>query len=39
MGRFGSNDELKTALMFLAAPGSTYVTGISLIVDGGYYAQ
>lgn len=39
VGRFGANDELKTALMFLAAPGSTYVTGISLIVDGGYYAQ
>jgi gluconate 5-dehydrogenase len=39
VGRFGSNDELKTALMFLAAPGSSYVTGISLIVDGGYYAQ
>lgn len=39
MGRFGSNDELMTALMFLAAPGSSYVSGISLIVDGGYYAQ
>ena len=39
LGRFGNNEELRTALLFLAAPGSTYVTGTNTIVDGGYYAQ
>ena len=39
MGRFGSDDELKTALLFLASPGSSYTTGITLTVDGGFVAQ
>lgn len=39
MGRFGSDDELKAAVLFLASPGAAYCTGITLVVDGGYTAQ
>ena len=34
--RYGNEGELDTATVFLAAPGSTYVTGVILPVDGGY---
>lgn len=37
--RFGADDELKTATLFLAAPGSSYCTGVVLSVDGGWVAQ
>ena len=33
--KFGNEDELKGAALFLAAPGSNYVTGAVLVVDGG----
>ena len=39
MGRFGTDDELKAALLFLASPGAAYCTGTTLVVDGGYIAQ
>lgn len=35
LGRFGSPHDLATALLFLASPSSSYVTGIVLPVDGG----
>ncbi|OJZ76036.1 hypothetical protein BRW65_00855 [Mycobacterium paraffinicum] len=38
MRRAGRDDELDSALLFLAGPGSSYVTGQSLVVDGGYSA-
>lgn len=39
MGRFGTQGELDSALLFLASPASSYVTGASLVVDGGLSAM
>ena len=36
MGRIGTDRELRTALLFLAAPGSSFITGQALVVDGGW---
>lgn len=36
--RFGEQHELDSALLFLASPASSYMTGQSLIVDGGMSA-
>ena len=36
MGRGGNEDELDGALLFLASPASTFVTGQILCVDGGW---
>lgn len=38
MNRIGKAGELKTAVLFLAAPASSYVTGITVPVDGGWSA-
>jgi NAD(P)-dependent dehydrogenase (short-subunit alcohol dehydrogenase family) len=38
LGRFGRQDEIDAALLFLAGPASTYVTGTTLTVDGGLSA-
>jgi NAD(P)-dependent dehydrogenase (short-subunit alcohol dehydrogenase family) len=36
MGRFGEEDDLKGATVYLASEASRYVTGIVIPVDGGY---
>jgi NAD(P)-dependent dehydrogenase (short-subunit alcohol dehydrogenase family) len=38
MNRFGEADELITTLLYLCAPGSRFVTGIVVPVDGGFSA-
>ena len=38
MGRFGTDADIVGAAVFLAGPASQYVTGQSLLVDGGYTA-
>ena len=38
MGRFGTDSDIVGAAVFLAGPASLYVTGQSLLVDGGYTA-
>ena len=35
-GRFGTPDEIATAVVFLASDDSIYVPGTELFVDGGF---
>ena len=36
MGRLGAPQDLMGAVVYLASAASDYVTGLDLIVDGGY---
>jgi len=38
MGRWGKPEEIATGITFLASPKATFITGVTLPVDGGYLA-
>ena len=39
VGRWGTPDDLRTAMLFLASPASGFVTGTCVDVDGGWMAR
>lgn len=39
MGRFGTAEEVAAAVVYLASPAAAYVTGQTLLLDGGLAAQ
>ncbi|MCU0907354.1 MAG: SDR family oxidoreductase [Rhodobacteraceae bacterium] len=38
MGRMGTGDEIAEAVLFLATPASSFITGVGLLIDGGRVA-
>lgn len=38
IGREGTYDEIARSILFLASDESTYTTGASLLIDGGWLA-
>jgi NAD(P)-dependent dehydrogenase (short-subunit alcohol dehydrogenase family) len=39
MGRWGELDELASLIVYLASPGSSFVTGASILIDGGWTSR
>jgi NAD(P)-dependent dehydrogenase (short-subunit alcohol dehydrogenase family) len=35
-GRMGTPQEVANAVLFLASPVASWITGVNLVVDGGY---
>lgn len=36
LGRFGAPEDVARAMLFLASPAASYITGANLVIDGGY---
>jgi NAD(P)-dependent dehydrogenase (short-subunit alcohol dehydrogenase family) len=39
LGRIGETEEIATTAIFLASDASSYITGTTILVDGGFYPQ
>lgn len=39
LGRFGTVDEVASAIAFLASPAASLITGVNLLTDGGWTAR
>jgi NAD(P)-dependent dehydrogenase (short-subunit alcohol dehydrogenase family) len=39
MGRFGQVDEVAGAAVFLASDAASFITGQTLVIDGGFLAS
>ena len=39
MGRLGRPEEIANAALFLASDEASFITGSSLVIDGGYTSQ
>jgi NAD(P)-dependent dehydrogenase (short-subunit alcohol dehydrogenase family) len=39
LGRIGRTEDVAAAVVFLASPAASLITGTSLVIDGGYTAQ
>jgi 2-deoxy-D-gluconate 3-dehydrogenase len=39
LGRIAEADEVASAILFLASPAASMITGVTLPVDGGFLAR